>query len=58
MWGSPGRFFAINEIKLMLAFTVLNYDIKMENGASPKVREFGPTVLPDTTARILYRKRR
>lgn len=42
----------------MLAFTVLKYDVKMEDGIKPKEREFGPTVMPDTKVRILYRKRR
>ena len=56
--GSPGRFFAINEIKLMLAFTVLKYDVKTEDGVMPKERELGAFVISDRKAKILYRKRR
>jgi len=29
---SPGRFFAINEIKAMFAYIVATYDIKIEEG--------------------------
>jgi hypothetical protein len=29
---SPGRFFAINEVKALLAYIVVTYDIKLEEG--------------------------
>jgi len=28
----PGRFFAVNELKAMLAYVLLNYDIKLVDG--------------------------
>ena len=55
---SPGRFFAINEIKLMLAFTLLRYDVKTVDGTRPKERVFNSMVVPDLKAKILYRRRR
>ena len=29
---SPGRFFAVNEVKALFAHIVANYDIKLEEG--------------------------
>jgi hypothetical protein len=54
---SSGRFLAVNEIKLMWAFTLLRYDIKMENGEPPVEQKFGSFLFPDIKAEILYRKR-
>ena len=55
---SPGRFFAANELKLMLAHIVLHYDVRSEvPGAVPPVRQFGQNTAPSTTARVLFRKR-
>jgi len=54
---SPGRFFAVNEIKLMLAFTILRYDVKTVDGKIPTPTKFGAMVVPNRKASILYRKR-
>ena len=54
---SPGRFFATTEIKLMLAFTILRYDIKTVDGNLPPQKCFGAMILPNMNASILYRKR-
>ncbi|KAJ8464090.1 hypothetical protein ONZ51_g9826 [Trametes cubensis] len=54
----PGRFFAANELKAMLAYIVLNYDMKLEgDGKRPENIHFGQTVFPDPNARVLFRKR-
>ncbi|CAL1693826.1 unnamed protein product [Somion occarium] len=54
----PGRFFAANELKAMLAHTVMNYDVKFENeGVRPPNVWFATTVSPDPTAKVLFRKR-
>jgi cytochrome P450 len=55
---SPGRFFAINEIKLMLAFTLLRFDIKTKDGIRPPDFKFQSNNIPNRSAEILYRKRR
>ena len=56
---SPGRFFAANELKIMLAYLVLNYDIKFEEeGKRPANIRFGPADLPSHSAQVLFRKRR
>ena len=54
---SPGRFFAINEIKLMLAFTLLRYDVKTVDGKPVVPIPLGGMILPNMKASILYRKR-
>lgn len=55
---SPGRFFAVNEIKTMLAYVLLNYDVKMANdGGPPSEVWFGTTVTPDPKAEVMFRKR-
>lgn len=53
----PGRFFAANELKLLLAYMVLNYDIEplAERPAGKIVSEF---VLPPLTATIRIKRRK
>ncbi|KAL4251285.1 cytochrome P450 family protein [Abortiporus biennis] len=54
----PGRFFAANELKAMLAHIVLNYDVKFEHeGVRPENVWFGTTLVPAPTAKVLFRKR-
>ena len=55
---SPGRFFAVNEIKLMLAFTLLRFDIKTKDGIRPPDWRLKWYILPNRTAEILFRKRK
>jgi cytochrome P450 len=54
---SPGRFLAVNAIKLMLAFVILRYDVKTENGVRPADWEFQGKMTPDLSAKILIRRR-
>ncbi|KZT64524.1 cytochrome P450 [Daedalea quercina L-15889] len=55
----PGRFFAANELKAMLAHVVMTYDVKAERpGEMPNQRWFGTTLVPDRKAEVLFRKRR
>ncbi|KAL7285069.1 hypothetical protein ACG7TL_000160 [Trametes sanguinea] len=54
----PGRFFAANELKAMLAYIVLNYDLKLGgDGKRPHNVHFGPTIVPNPHAQVLFRKR-
>ncbi|RYP69935.1 hypothetical protein DL771_005795 [Monosporascus sp. 5C6A] len=54
----PGRFFAANEIKLILARILLEYDIKMPDGVETPYSNFsvGATNATDPTKKILLRK--
>ncbi|KAI0967433.1 cytochrome P450 [Xylaria arbuscula] len=55
----PGRFFAAQEIKLILAYLLLNYDIKLREGeARPKPVVFMMTKSPSQTAEVLFRRRK
>ncbi|KAI0865730.1 cytochrome P450 [Xylaria cubensis] len=55
----PGRFFAAQEIKLILSYLLLNYEIKLRDGeARPKPMVFMMTKSPSQTAEVLFRRRR
>jgi len=54
----PGRFFAANELKAMMAHFVLTYDVKMEEeGVVPEPFWFGVNRLPNPTAKVMFRRR-
>ncbi|EJF59354.1 cytochrome P450 [Dichomitus squalens LYAD-421 SS1] len=54
----PGRFFASNEIKAVLAFLLVNYDIQFEPGQSRPDNIFiAENILPNHDAKMLFRRR-
>ncbi|PAV15395.1 cytochrome P450 [Pyrrhoderma noxium] len=48
----PGRFFAANELKAMLAYVVLNYDLKLPDGEQKEI-----TFESELRGPIMFRKR-
>jgi cytochrome P450 len=54
----PGRFFAANEIKMILARTILEYDIKNVEGQVGRIpnMELGKVSSPDATKQLMFRK--
>ncbi|KAK2016757.1 cytochrome P450 [Colletotrichum eremochloae] len=54
----PGRFFAVNEIKMILATLLLNYDVKNVEGVKERYPNFvsGAMVHPDPDRVLLLRK--
>lgn len=52
----PGRFFAANELKLLLAYMVLNYDIELQE-TRPESPWVGQVMLPPMKAKIRIRRR-
>ncbi|OTB14586.1 hypothetical protein K445DRAFT_318993 [Daldinia sp. EC12] len=54
----PGRFFAANEIKLILARILLEYDFKMPEGLTERYVNInmGTDTLPDPTKEILFKR--
>ncbi|KAH6618782.1 cytochrome P450 monooxygenase-like protein [Boeremia exigua] len=54
----PGRFFAANEIKMIVAKMVLEYDIKMPDGLTERYAqiEIGRNIAPNPTKALLFRK--
>ncbi|KAI0756436.1 cytochrome P450, partial [Daedaleopsis nitida] len=56
----PGRFFAAIELKAVLAYVVLHYDVRLEadaQGRRPENVRVGPANLPSMTAKVLFRRR-
>ncbi|PGG99976.1 hypothetical protein AJ79_08338 [Helicocarpus griseus UAMH5409] len=55
----PGRFFAANEIKIIMALMLLKYDIKLENEEKgrPANKTFGSMISPDVEAGIMLKVR-
>ncbi|KAH8976597.1 cytochrome P450 [Lactarius hatsudake] len=54
----PGRFFAVTELKVILARIVTTYDLKLEDGKEvPRDLCFSSSRIP-RDARVLFRKRR
>jgi len=58
IWACPGRFFASAEIKVVLAYILRHYDVKLKPGEpKPKQQHFGLAILPDPTAEVLFKAR-
>ncbi|TBU62546.1 cytochrome P450 [Dichomitus squalens] len=54
----PGRFFASNELKAIMAYIVLNYDLKLGgDGQRPPDTYFAQNMAPSRTGQVLFRKR-
>ena len=54
----PGRFFAVNELKAMMAHLLLTYDVRLENeGVPPPPRWFAHALIPDGKAKVMFRAR-
>ncbi|KAB5563135.1 cytochrome P450 [Coniochaeta sp. 2T2.1] len=54
----PGRFFAGNVIKMMLAYFLLNYDLKLKDGEGrPKSMMIVMSKTPNPKTEILFRRR-
>lgn len=57
MSNSPGRFFAVNELKAMMAYIILHYDVKLEEGVSrPENVWIWHNISPAST-KVLFRER-
>ncbi|KAI1105355.1 cytochrome P450 monooxygenase [Jackrogersella minutella] len=58
IWACPGRFFASAEIKVILAYLLRHYDIKLKPGQQkPRQQHFGLAILPDPEAEVLFKAR-
>ncbi|KZV89753.1 cytochrome P450 [Exidia glandulosa HHB12029] len=53
----PGRFWAANEMKAVLAYLLAHYEFRLEDQAVPKETWFGHNVVPHQTAKVLFRRR-
>jgi len=54
----PGRFFAANEIKVLLIYTLMNYDIKFPNGTQqPPSQWYSKSRTPNREGQICWKYR-
>ncbi|KAF8994954.1 cytochrome P450 [Cyathus striatus] len=53
----PGRFFAVNELKAMAAYLILNYDVKLPTSQRPANWWFEQNLIPNQKATVMFRKR-
>ncbi|KAF2180150.1 cytochrome P450, partial [Zopfia rhizophila CBS 207.26] len=51
----PGRFFAVNEMKLIFANLLLRYDLKLIPGTAPARMFIGTMAIPETKLKVLMR---
>ena len=54
---SPGRFFVAHELKMVIAYLAMNYEMK-QLPARPKVSWMGQTIIPPLDARIEVKRRK
>ncbi|KAF8186872.1 cytochrome P450 [Mycena galopus ATCC 62051] len=53
----PGRFFAVNEQKLILAHIIMTYDFKLKDGVRPEDEWIAMVGSANSTAEVMFRKR-
>lgn len=54
---SPGRFFAVTEMKLMFAELITRYDMKLAPGTGVNETFIATMAIPDTKLNILMKTR-
>ncbi|KAJ7247865.1 cytochrome P450 [Mycena haematopus] len=54
----PGRFFAVNEQKLILAHIIITYDFKLKDGVQPEDEWIALLGSANSTAEAMFRKRK
>lgn len=57
MHACPGRFFAANELKILLIMIILRYDWDLPEGSSPRIFEHGFTLAGDPFLKMRIRHR-
>ncbi|KAA8645298.1 hypothetical protein EYZ11_003669 [Aspergillus tanneri] len=58
IWACPGRFFASAEIKVVMAYLITHYEMKLVPGKGrPGHFHYGFAILPDTEAEVLFKRR-
>ena len=57
MASSPGRWIASNQLKLMLAYMSMNYEIQ-HKGQRPVNWVLGDAIVPPETATMMVRRRK
>lgn len=52
----PGRFFAMTEIKILIAYIILNYDVQIQE-MRPRNTCVGQTIIPPLKGGLMVRRR-
>ncbi len=52
---SPGRFFAVNELKALMSYVLMNFDVKMDR--VPSSMWFSANQFPNQSSKVLFRRR-
>ncbi len=52
---SPGRFFVVNELKAIMSYVLLNFDVKLDKFPTPVW--IAETQLLNQSSKVLFRKR-
>lgn len=55
---SPGRFFAVAELKMMLGYVLTTYDFKLAEGCHHKMQWLESKVIPDKSIKMTFKKRK
>jgi hypothetical protein len=58
LFNSPGRFFTVVVMKVMMTHVLMNYDIKLPEGEQPVDSWFVTENLANGSAAVLFRKRK
>ncbi|KAE8405033.1 cytochrome P450 [Aspergillus pseudonomiae] len=53
----PGRFFAVNEVKIALCHVLLKYEFKLADGPVPQIRHNGVSLSADPMTKLMIRRR-
>ncbi|KAK0202999.1 cytochrome P450 [Desarmillaria ectypa] len=51
----PGRFFAVNELKALMSYVLLNFDVKLDKFPTPTW--IAESQIPNQSSKVLFRKR-
>jgi cytochrome P450 len=58
LWACPGRFFAAAQLKTIMAYLLMNYDMKLKEGETKPLQNYvGMAILPNSTQEVLFKKR-
>jgi hypothetical protein len=54
---SPGRFFAVNEQKVIMSHVIMTYDFKLKDGVRPEDEWVAMIGGANSTAEVMFRRR-
>lgn len=59
VWACPGRHFASSQMKVVMAYLLRHYDIRLEDGEKKsRQQHFGLAIVPDTKSNVMLKYRK